>query len=123
MKPNPFLVARQPQAKVRGHIVRSPRLSQPDSSTSDTDAFSYKWKVKGKYVGPFIDIINEVSKRTGYKINLKPLPIKRLIMYIKSGEIDGAIGFRQIESRKKICTLLEYSYCQVPCQSICSYRQ
>jgi polar amino acid transport system substrate-binding protein len=73
---------------------------------SDTDAFSYKWKVKGKYVGPFIDIINEVSKRTGYKINLKPLPIKRLIMYIKSGEIDGAIGFRQIESRKKIALFL-----------------
>ena len=41
MKPNPFLVARQPQAKVRGHIVRSPRLSQPDSSTPDTDAFSF----------------------------------------------------------------------------------
>jgi hypothetical protein len=41
MKPNPFLVASQPQAKVRGHIVRSARLSQSATSLPDNDLFSF----------------------------------------------------------------------------------
>ncbi len=41
MKPNPFLVAPQPQAKVRGHIVRSARISQGATSIPDSDLFSF----------------------------------------------------------------------------------
>lgn len=41
MKPNPFLVAPQPQAKVRGQIVRSESVSQGGTSLSDSDLFSF----------------------------------------------------------------------------------
>lgn len=41
MKPNPFLVARQPQAKVRGHIVRSTSVEKSSTLTSDSDLFAF----------------------------------------------------------------------------------
>ena len=41
MKPNPFLVARQPQAKVRGHIVRSTSVEQSVALAADSDIFNF----------------------------------------------------------------------------------
>ena len=41
MKPNPFLVARQPQAKVRGHIVRSTSLEKSSALAADSDVFNF----------------------------------------------------------------------------------
>lgn len=41
MKPNPFLVARQPQAKVRGSIVRSSAVRARPVSVANGDAFAF----------------------------------------------------------------------------------
>ncbi|MGB0647424.1 MAG: hypothetical protein ACPGQS_09640 [Bradymonadia bacterium] len=41
MKPNPFLVARQPQAKVRGNIVRSNAQKARPVAVANGDAFAF----------------------------------------------------------------------------------
>ena len=41
MKPNPFLVARQPQAKVRGNIVRSSAQKPRPVAVANGDAFAF----------------------------------------------------------------------------------
>ncbi len=44
----------------------------------DNDAFPYKWKENGKYIGALFDIVQEAKRRTGIDFKMYPVPSKRL---------------------------------------------
>ncbi len=68
----------------------------------NTDAKPFKWKVEGEFVGPFLDIMRELELRSGVSMQFEPLPMKRLLLYLENGKIDGAFGLHKTPEREKI---------------------
>ncbi len=53
----------------------------------------------GVYNGPILDIINELLYSVNIKSKIIPLPTKRILVYLKSGDIDGVIGLAYTRER------------------------
>tara|TARA_B100000315_G_scaffold247816_1_gene277040 strand:- start:1320 stop:2120 length:801 start_codon:yes stop_codon:yes gene_type:complete len=66
----------------------------------ETDAKPFKWRKNGKFIGPFLDIMDEAARRVGIVIKTRPLPSKRLLFYLERGNTDGAFGLTQTAKRK-----------------------
>ena len=59
----------------------------------DSNLKPLSWKENGTYIGPIVDIVNQVSTTSGIPIKLIPSPINRTLQLLEKGqEIDGAIG-------------------------------
>lgn len=68
---------------------------------ANTEAITLKWKQDGKWTGPFIDIIQEVKRRTGIDIKVIPMPGKRLLYAVETGGILAAIGTTYTKKKTK----------------------
>ncbi|WP_319406100.1 transporter substrate-binding domain-containing protein [uncultured Desulfosarcina sp.] len=74
---------------------------------NDTTSKPWKWKDNGKYIGPFIDVIQEVADRSGIKVMLVPLPWKRALKMIEEGTIDGSFGGYKTPEREAFAVFLD----------------
>lgn len=74
-----------------------------------TNAVPFKWEENGEFVGPMLDIVREVAKRTGIEMIPVPFPPKRLFHDVESGNILGCIGVTHMPEREEFA-----SYIQVP---------
>ena len=55
----------------------------------------------GKVTGMAIEIFQEVSRRMGFEADIRALPFKRLLHYLKNGTLDGAIQIYYNPEREK----------------------
>lgn len=55
------------------------------------DSQPLSFEENGAVTGFFSDVFHEVAQRAGYNITLRLYPVKRLEVYLKSGEIDGTV--------------------------------
>ncbi|WP_155324778.1 substrate-binding periplasmic protein [Desulfosarcina ovata] len=67
----------------------------------------WKWKKNGEYVGPFIDVMNQVADRSGFRVALKPLPWKRALMAMEAGLVDGSFGGYKTPEREAFAVFLD----------------
>ncbi|MBU1169393.1 MAG: transporter substrate-binding domain-containing protein [Proteobacteria bacterium] len=78
---------------------------------NDTVSKPWKWKENGNYVGPFLDVMQEVANRSGIKITLNPLPWKRVLAEMKAGVMDGFIGGYKTPEREIFADFLDTPIC------------
>jgi len=74
---------------------------------NNTVSKPWKWKENGKFVGPFIDVMQQVADRSGLHIELRPLPWKRVLLEMKSGKIDGFFGGYKTAERESFGLFVE----------------
>ena len=74
---------------------------------NESTAKPYKWKENGIYKGAWIDITRIVAERAGVKVELIPLPLKRLFSYIDNGSLDGAFGIYRESKRDEYYIFLD----------------
>lgn len=73
---------------------------------NDTISKPWKWKTNGEYVGPFIDVMQEVAERSGITIRMVPLPWKRVLKELAEGQIDGFFGGYKTPAREAAADFL-----------------
>ncbi len=73
----------------------------------DTDSKPYHWKEKDQDVGYFMDVFVELSRRTGLKFALRPLPLQRVLVELERGLIDGCLGYYRTPEREKFAYFLD----------------
>lgn len=66
-----------------------------------------KWQEDGKYMGIYIDVVEEIMARSNIDIQMKPYPYKRLLRSLQSGEIDGAVGLFKTKDREQFSTYID----------------
>ncbi len=74
---------------------------------NNTISKPWKWIENGTYVGPFIDAMQQVADRSRIRIELKPLPWKRVLLGMKSGEVDGFFGGYKTAERESFGLFVE----------------
>ena len=74
---------------------------------NNTVSKPWKWKENGKFVGPFIDVMQQVADRSGIHVELKPLPWKRVLLEMKSGTVDGFFGGYKTAERETFSLFVE----------------
>ena len=74
---------------------------------NETISKPWKWKTKGEYVGPFMDVMQEVATRSGLKIRMVPLPWKRVLKELGEGQLDGFFGGYKTPEREAIAVFLD----------------
>ena len=67
----------------------------------------WKWKTNGEYVGPFIDVMQEVADRSGIRVRMVPLPWKRVLKELEEGQIDGFLGGYKTPEREAVAAFLD----------------
>ncbi len=72
----------------------------------NTNSKPYKWKKNGKYIGIWIDFFKLLEKRAGLKFSLKPLPLRRVLRYVKYGVHDGCFGYYKNPKREKFAIFI-----------------
>lgn len=69
----------------------------------DTTYPPFEFEEGGEYKGIDIDIINEIAKNEGFKIELNPMDFGGIIQAMQAGELDVAIaGMSITDERKKV---------------------
>jgi polar amino acid transport system substrate-binding protein len=86
--------------------------SGPDQTSltiafNDTISKPWKWQENGHYVGPFLDLMDEIARRSGITLTLEPLPWKRVLVEMKAGAIDGFMGGYKTPDRESFADFLE----------------
>lgn len=79
--------------------------SQPVLKLGHNDSLGMplRWIEEGQYVGPMIEIMHQLSERSGIKFEFVPQPFARTWEMIKSGRaIDGAFGNYYTPERAKL---------------------
>lgn len=51
--------------------------------------------------GFFLDVFREVARRAGFEVTFTLYPLKRLEMYLQSGEVDGAVAMVHTKEREE----------------------
>jgi len=74
---------------------------------NDTTSKPWKWEENGKYVGPFMDVMQEVADRSGVKVVLKAMPWARVLAEMKEGIIDGSFGGYKNAEREEVAMFLD----------------
>lgn len=67
----------------------------------------FKSEEGGKYVGIFFDVIQEIISRTEINIDVKPYPYDRLMLSLKNGLLDGAVGVFKTPEREQFAEYLD----------------
>ncbi|RFU64036.1 transporter substrate-binding domain-containing protein [Bacillus sp. V59.32b] len=69
----------------------------------DTTYPPFEFEESGEYKGIDIDLINEIAKNEGFKIELNPMDFGGIIQAMQAGELDVAIaGMSITDDRKKV---------------------
>ena len=74
---------------------------------NETISKPWKWKTNGKYVGPFMDVMQEVADRSGIKVRMVPMPWKRVLKELEEGQIDGFFGGYKTPERAAVAVFLD----------------
>ncbi|MFC1884246.1 substrate-binding periplasmic protein [Thermodesulfobacteriota bacterium] len=61
----------------------------------------FTFEENGEIKGISIEIFKEIRKRMGFRSSIRALPFKRLLFYLKSGRLDGAIQIYYKKSREE----------------------
>lgn len=56
---------------------------------------------KNEYVGIDIDLMNEIAKEEGFKVNIKPIGFNAALQSVTSGQVDGMISGMTITEERK----------------------
>lgn len=71
------------------------------------DAPPYRIVEEGNYNGIYIDIIKEVAKEAGIKLNFSNIPFKRSLEYMKDGQVDIMLGPNKNKEREQFMYFIE----------------
>lgn len=99
--------AKQHVGVVLGIIVMMIGMSQPCLAEktfvfcSVPDIPPLSFEEDGIVKGFFLDVFREVARRAGFEITLTLYPLKRLEVYLQSGEVDGAIAMVHTKEREE----------------------
>jgi polar amino acid transport system substrate-binding protein len=75
---------------------------------NETDAKPYKWRDQtGQYTGALMEMMKEVARKSGLEITFMPLPMKRVLLAVETGEIAGAFAIHKTEDREQYAVYLE----------------
>ena len=72
-----------------------------------SDSKPYKWFENNIPIGPDIDILKELEKRSEIKFKYEYLPMEDLLKKLEEGTIDSALAIASTPEREKIATFLK----------------
>ncbi len=72
-----------------------------------------KVKLQGQQYNALVAIIQEVARQSHIEIDIKPMPLKRILAKLEQGSVDIAVGLYKRAEREKYAVYLDHAIGQV----------
>jgi len=69
-----------------------------------------RYDEQGRASGAYVEIVRELARRTGTRVEVVDCPLKRCLMLLQQGEVDVAIGLQATPEREKYLRFLATPY-------------
>lgn len=88
-------------------VLSSPNDTQLTLAITNSNLKPLKWREGDNYVGPMVDLVKEISVRSGIQFNFIAQPFARTLKMIEQGSLDGAFGNYRTPEREQFAYYFE----------------